>query len=33
MKKDELPLIDPYGDLEAPKPREMIDLEVILSFS
>lgn len=30
MKKENLPLIDAYGDLEAPKPREMIELEVIL---
>lgn len=29
MKKDELPLNDPDENLEAPKAREMIDLEVI----
>lgn len=32
MKKDELPLVDAYGDLNAPTPREIIELEVCLSI-
>jgi hypothetical protein len=29
IKKDGLPLKDPEDNVDAPKPREMIDLEVI----
>jgi hypothetical protein len=29
IKKDELPIYDPEDNPDAPKPREMIDLEVI----
>jgi V-type H+-transporting ATPase subunit a len=28
IKKDELPIYDPEDNPDAPKPREMIDLEV-----
>ncbi len=30
IKKEQLPLYDPEDNLDAPKPREMIDLEVKL---
>ena len=33
IKKDEIPLVDPEENLDAPKPREMIDLEVKLFFT
>jgi V-type H+-transporting ATPase subunit a len=32
IKKDELPIYDPEDNPDAPKPREMIDLEVIVFF-
>ena len=32
IKKDELPIYDPEDNPDAPKPREMIDLEVKYSF-
>jgi V-type H+-transporting ATPase subunit a len=32
IKKDELPIYDPEDNPDAPKPREMIDLEVKYLF-
>lgn len=32
IKKDEIPMLDTGENPEAPQPREMIDLEVILQF-
>jgi V-type H+-transporting ATPase subunit a len=32
IKKDELPIYDPEDNPDAPKPREMIDLEVYKYF-
>lgn len=32
LKKDELPIYDPEDNPDAPKPREMIDLEVKYLF-
>ena len=33
IKKEQLPLPDPEENLDAPKAREMIDLEVRIDFS